>query len=88
MPCPLVCSAYMLPVQTGTGGLLPAATFAFSLQSLVTAGLFAWMEGLFVLGYRPKLQAELKRRIDEAMHSADNKQSLLKPEEHSTTSQR
>jgi uncharacterized membrane protein YGL010W len=35
------------------------------LQSLVLAGLFAWMEGLFVLGYRPKLHAELVRRIEE-----------------------
>lgn len=38
------------------------------LQSVVTAGLFAWIEGLFFLGYRPKLQAELKRRIQEATH--------------------
>ena len=35
------------------------------LQSLVLAGLFAWMEGLFVLGYRSKLHAELVRRIEE-----------------------
>ena len=37
------------------------------LQSLVLAGLFAWMEGLFALGYRPKLHAELKRRVEEAI---------------------
>ena len=35
------------------------------LQSLVLAGLFAWMEGLFAIGYRPKLHAELKRRVEE-----------------------
>ena len=34
------------------------------LQSLVLAGLFAWMEGLFALGYRPKLQAELHSAIE------------------------
>ena len=34
-------------------------------QSLVLAGLFAWMEGLFAIGYRPKLHAELKRRVEE-----------------------
>ncbi len=34
-------------------------------QSLVLAGLFAWMEGLFALGYRPKLHAELIRRVEE-----------------------
>ena len=28
-------------------------------------GLFAWLEGLFALGYRPKLKAELERRIEE-----------------------
>lgn len=33
------------------------------LQSLVLAGLFAWMEGLFALGYRPKLKQELKEII-------------------------
>ncbi len=37
------------------------------MQSLVLAGLFAWMEGLFALGYRPKLHAELKRRVEEAI---------------------
>lgn len=36
-------------------------------QSLVLAGLFAWMEGLFALGYRPRLHADLKRRIEEAI---------------------
>jgi len=34
-------------------------------QSLVLAGLFAWMEGLFAVGYRPKLHEELKRRVEE-----------------------
>ena len=36
------------------------------LQSLVLAGLFSWMEGLFFLGYRPKLQAKLHERIQKA----------------------
>jgi uncharacterized membrane protein YGL010W len=45
-------------------------------QSLVLAGLFAWMEGLFTLGYRPKLQAELKRRIHDITNE-DSKQTLL-----------
>jgi uncharacterized membrane protein YGL010W len=48
------------------------------MQSLVLAGLFAWMEGLFTLGYRPKLQAELKRRID-TNEEPNSKQSLLNP---------
>ena len=34
-------------------------------QSLVLASLFAWLEGLFALGYRPKLQADLEKRIAE-----------------------
>ena len=44
------------------------------LQSLVLAGLFAWMEGLFAVGYRPKLHAELKRRVEEniARNKADH----------------
>ena len=48
-------------------------------QSLVLASLFAWMEGLFTLGYRPKLQAELGRRIAEKDRqcSADTNQPLL-----------
>lgn len=46
------------------------------MQSLVLAGLFAWMEGLFTLGYRPKLQAELKRRIHDITNE-DSKQTLL-----------
>ena len=29
------------------------------------AGLFAWMEGLFAVGYRPKLHEELKQRVEE-----------------------
>ncbi|BDA43170.1 Uncharacterized endoplasmic reticulum membrane protein YGL [Coccomyxa sp. Obi] len=42
----------------------PALLDSF-MQSLVLAGLFAWMEGLFALGYRPKLHAELIRRVEE-----------------------
>ena len=44
------------------------------LQSLVLAGLFAWMEGLFAVGYRPKLHAELRRRVEEniARNKADH----------------
>ncbi|KAK9807327.1 hypothetical protein WJX73_002373 [Symbiochloris irregularis] len=34
-------------------------------QSLILASLFAWMEGLFRLGYRPKLQEQLRKRIAE-----------------------
>ena len=56
-----------------------------SVQSLVLAGLFAWMEGLFALGYRPKLQAELEKRVAAKVESMDKvtsaTQPLVKPEE-------
>ena len=56
---------------------MPALTL-LCLQSVVTAGLFAWIEGLFFLGYRPKLQAELKRRIQEATNEATATDSTRK----------
>ena len=50
------------------------------MQSLVLAGLFAWMEGLFKIGYRPKLQAELNRRIGvKQAEDAAYREGLLDP---------
>jgi uncharacterized membrane protein YGL010W len=34
------------------------------MQSLVLAPLFVWMELLFLGGYRPRLQAQLRARIE------------------------
>ena len=47
------------------GGPLNCQSYGALMQSLVLAGLFAWMEGLFAAGYRPKLHEELKRRVEE-----------------------
>ena len=41
------------------------------MQSLVLASLFAWIEGLFVLGYRPRLQAQLEQRVREKQARMD-----------------
>lgn len=51
------------------------------LQSLVLASLFAWMEGLFAVGYRPKLQAELDTRVRAALaeHAAKQEALLAQP---------
>ena len=39
------------------------------MQSLVLAPLFVWMELLFLGGYRPRLQAQLKARIESSSAS-------------------
>lgn len=54
-------------VQVGVGhaaieGRRPALVDSF-FQSVVLAGLFAWFELLFFLGYRPKLKREIDRRV-------------------------
>ncbi|KAK9831464.1 hypothetical protein WJX81_007887 [Elliptochloris bilobata] len=46
-------------------------------QSLVLAGLFAWMEGLFFLGYRPKLQAGLELAISANLHTLQAEREAL-----------
>ena len=45
------------------------------------ASLFAWMEGLFALGYRPKLQEQMQVRVrasQAAMDKASTQQPLLR----------
>lgn len=54
-------------VQVGIGhaaieGRRPALVDSF-FQSIVLAGLFAWFELLFFVGYRPKLKKEIDRRV-------------------------
>lgn len=56
-------------VQVGVGHALieerrPALVDALS-QSLVLAGLFAWFELLFALGYRPQLRAAVEAGVEK-----------------------
>ena len=49
------------------------------MQSLVMAQLFAWMEGLFALGYRPKLQAQIRERVEEKERQNQSSSSASEP---------
>ena len=58
-------------VQVGVGhglieGRKPALLDSFW-QAVGLAALFAWLEGLFALGYRPALKAELDARVGVAL---------------------
>ena len=44
-------------------------------QSLVMASLFAWMEGLFALGYRPKLQQQMQARVQANQAAMDGRKA-------------
>jgi uncharacterized membrane protein YGL010W len=44
-------------------------------QSLVLAPLFVWMEIMFACGYRPGLQADLKRRVAKRVEAMDAESS-------------
>ena len=51
-------------------------------QSLALANLFVWMETLFFLNYRPKLQALLHERVSKNLQDLQSqKEPLLKPSE-------
>ena len=51
-------------------------------QSLVLAPLFVWLELLFVLGYRPKLHADLLQSIEQNVATVDqSKQPLLEEQQ-------
>lgn len=49
------------------------------MQSLVLASLFAWMEMLFALGYRPKLQEDLRKRIADKKASFQTQYGASEP---------
>lgn len=67
-------------VQVGVGhGLVerrrPALTVSLG-QALSSAPLFAWLEGLFAVGYRPALKARLDARVAVGQAAMDRRDGL------------
>ena len=72
--------AWLIQVGVGHGlveGRRPALTVSLG-QALGTAPLFAWLEGLFAVGYRPGLQAELETRVAVGQAAMDRRSGLRK----------
>ncbi|KAG2485829.1 hypothetical protein HYH03_015412 [Edaphochlamys debaryana] len=50
-------------------------------QAFALAPLFVWFELLFLLGYRPQLQEQLKQRVAEIVESMDAQRQPLRPQQ-------